>query len=1310
MLRKLAALLAVLGCVCLGSASASNPPQIHMTHPLGVIPTSASHAPAAKGGKSSGMKGAPSSFAGPIDPTLQLTYHNGPVMHSQNVHLIFWLPSTYNFGADASASTTYENTIEQYVQDVAAEDGTTSNPFGAITQYYSKPFSPSSDPGGPAAYDFSYAGAVVDTNAFPTIDNCPEGSVCLTDAQIENEVRTVMGDQGWSAGLTNQFAVILPTGVDTCFDGTSTTCSGNVFCAYHSAFGPVASPTIYLNLPYEQAASCHTDGSPQPQPNGQADVLIGSMSHEMREATSDPFQVQIGNTFYGGWWDAAGNESDDKCIFVYGSLVGSNSNQLINGNPYDAQLEWSNAKKGCYQVGVPTVSLDATTAIAGATVGITGANFLAAFPGKPVVKFNTTTVSPSAVAFDSPTHLTVTVPDANTTGKVTVQAIGGTGTSTQTFGLKPTISPLLDGHDVTGTKIEVDGTGFFGVKSVKFGTVAGVFSSVTADGTSLKVVVPTAAVTGNLTVQTAGGTSDPVTFIVTPRITSFTPLKGTGLSNVTINGTGLAGATLVDFNGDPSPLIVSDTATKIVAQVPDDATLGFISIGNGTDTASSSASFAPLPSITSLSVVDGEPGDAAIHVIGMNLLDATTVKFGSVSAGLATTVTATGFDTPTVPGPPFSSGAVSVATPAGTAVSKQIFQLTAVTGFTPAKAAAGATVTITGRGLSDAQTVRFGSGPGIVPTARTATSVKVVVPPDALDGLLTVNMPDGANPTTAAPFKPLPRILSFDHPTYHAGVDTVTVTGTNLQVTGPVSGKLGSVVITPVVTSPTSFHFDIPANAVTGTVSFTDAAGTTVSTGKVNVVPTIIGDPNPNHSTVGGKITINGTTFTGTTSVKFGADTHKAAFIVGGGGTTLTVTIPATALSGKVTVTNAGGSTQTSDNFAVDPFVKSFTPTSGPTGTQITVTGTGFTGANDVSWPGGDAVPTNVTPTGLTVVVPPGAATGGIQVFTSVAGVDANSEPSNTAFTVTMSATITTPIHGDYGSEAHFSGTGLAGVTEVDFNGLPGTNVSPSFDGQSLSVNAPASGSITGPITLKAGGTTITAGGGGFILLHIDSVSTNAALPGSSITITGTGFTGATDVTFGGADSAGFSVDSNTQITATVPSGETGTLSVVNGGTANAPSSFTIESISGVVINEVETDASDGFVELYNTNAGSRDLEGAKLVFRPAGATDASSDVVLTTIGPGSLLVANSWVSYSLATLDTSGGGIALELPNGTVVSSMGYGTATNAWVAGAAAAPAPPAGDSIARSPDGASSSDDGDDFHVTTTPTAGGENVITP
>ena len=64
---------------------------------------------------------------------------------------------------------------------------------------------------------------------------------------------------------------------------------------------------------------------------------------------------------------------------------------------------------------------------------------------------------------------------------------------------------------------------------------------------------------------------------------------------------------------------------------------------------------------------------------------------------------------------------------------------------------------------------------------------------------------------------------------------------------------------------------------------------------------------------------------------------------------------------------------------------------------------------------------------------------------------------------------------------------------------------------------------------------------------------------GASVTITGTGFTGTTSVTFG-ATSASFTVGSDTSVTATVPTGaSTGTISVTTpGGTATSATAFTV--------------------------------------------------------------------------------------------------------------------------------------------------------
>jgi hypothetical protein len=95
-----------------------------------------------------------------------------------------------------------------------------------------------------------------------------------------------------------------------------------------------------------------------------------------------------------------------------------------------------------------------------------------------------------------------------------------------------------------------------------------------------------------------------------------------------------------------------------------------------------------------------------------------------------------------------------------------------------------------------------------------------------------------------------------------------------------------------------------------------------------------------------------------------------------------------------------------------------------------------------------------------------------------------------------------------------------------------------------------------------------SAAGGGFGTLaayidytiaapHVTSQSTTVSPPGTNITLTGYAFTGATSVKFNGI-AASFTVNSDTQITATVPVGGTGTITVTGpGGSGNAPQSFT---------------------------------------------------------------------------------------------------------------------------------------------------------
>lgn len=89
-------------------------------------------------------------------------------------------------------------------------------------------------------------------------------------------------------------------------------------------------------------------------------------------------------------------------------------------------------------------------------------------------------------------------------------------------------------------------------------------------------------------------------------------------------------------------------------------------------------------------------------------------------------------------------------------------------------------------------------------------------------------------------------------------------------------------------------------------------------------------------------------------------------------------------------------------------------------------------------------------------------------------------------------------------------------------------------------------------------------GGGGTPAPTISGFSPASGGAGLSVTVTGTNFTGASAVRFNG-QSAGFTVNSSTQITATVPNcSSTGTISVTTaGGTATSAGTFTVTGCGG---------------------------------------------------------------------------------------------------------------------------------------------------
>jgi hypothetical protein len=153
------------------------------------------------------------------------------------------------------------------------------------------------------------------------------------------------------------------------------------------------------------------------------------------------------------------------------------------------------------------------------------------------------------------------------------------------------------------------------------------------------------------------------------------------------------------------------------------------------------------------------------------------------------------------------------------------------------------------------------------------------------------------------------------------------------------------------------------------------------------------------------------------------------------------------------------------------------------------------------------------------------------------------------AFNPPVVVSIFSPISAGTGTVVNITGQNFTGATSVSFGGVPASSytvVSPTSI--NATVGAGASGLVR-VITPLGQGTKA-----GFIYIPppaITSFNPTSATAGTIVIITGTGFTGATSVTFGGVPATTFNVVSATTITATAPSGPSGSVSVTTpGGTA----------------------------------------------------------------------------------------------------------------------------------------------------------------
>ncbi len=219
--------------------------------------------------------------------------------------------------------------------------------------------------------------------------------------------------------------------------------------------------------------------------------------------------------------------------------------------------------------------------------------------------------------------------------------------------------------------------------------------------------------------------------------------------------------------------------------------------------------------------------------------------------------------------------------------------------------------------------------------------------------------------------------------------------------------------------------------------------------------------------------------------------------------------------------------------------ILNITPGFGAPGEQIFIQGFGFAGSTNVRFTLNKNVP--VTPPSdlaFNVVVPAGATTGPLQmVKNGVVG-----PASMQSFIVIGQEPYITGFAPNFGAPGAvniiISGTHFTGITNVSFNGTRVTGFGVTAETQLHVTNLPA-GITTGPISLTRSNLTGTSSSYFFVAPSIASFSPSSGRVGNVVVIKGQNFTGATAVTFNSVNAPGFVVNSNTQITVSVPTNAT---------------------------------------------------------------------------------------------------------------------------------------------------------------------------
>ena len=453
-----------------------------------------------------------------------------------------------------------------------------------------------------------------------------------------------------------------------------------------------------------------------------------------------------------------------------------------------------------------------------------------------------------------------------------------------------------------------------------------------------------------------------------------------------------------------------------------------------------------------------------------------------------------------------------------------------ISSISPASAYADSYITITGKYFTGATAVTIGGKPTPDLYTISPTSISAMVPEGAASGEVTVTSPQGTGHFSGFTFIPAPTISSISPASAWKGA-TITITGTDFTGTSQV--LIGGYYASSFkVISPTKIEATV-GDGATGDISVYAPSGGASIHGFTYISPPSVSSASPSSGAIGTTVTINGSNFTNTTSVKFGTTDASSFSVVSA--TKITAVIAAGS-SNNITVTTPAGSSNYYFTYIPPPTITSASPMKGGYNSSILISGSGLNGAQ-VSIGG---VPASIIYGGdyqIYATVGSGASSGNITIVTNggtatLAGFTWVPAPQITSFTPQIAGA---------GDKVTITGTDLTEVDYVSFGGISSafTVISPTI------IEATVGNGTSGSVTVLSEGGSATLPGFTHTGPTIDSFLPVHAAMGETVTIKGNNFTGATEVDFGGVPATSFTVNSSTGISAVVGAGKSGSVTVI---------------------------------------------------------------------------------------------------------------------------------------------------------------------